>query len=128
MEGKLNENEDKRLFGTVIKYGQIVQILHQTSNKFVCAERRVSNNIEKNAMRVTLDEIGNDGAWFKIMPSFKHKSANEEVMVGDQVELISDIVHLPLNASMIMLDDDNARRHSDNLRMFEVRAHFVYAC
>ena len=50
-------------------------------------------------MRVTLEEVGNEGSWFYIQPHYKHRNTNDNVIIGDKLILKSVGPGQPLHAS-----------------------------
>ena len=87
-ERDTNELELKRTTGRPVTYGNVVQLRHSRTGKFVtCTKRRAESN--RLALRVSLVDDGDKGSWFRVMPSERVRCDGDGVRYCDQIQLCS---------------------------------------
>ncbi|KAL3860316.1 hypothetical protein ACJMK2_010455, partial [Sinanodonta woodiana] len=84
-ENNDNEAEQKRQHGKRVRYGEVVQLKHIFTGKFVHMSTTQTSQIDKNYMKVSLHEFNAKNAQFKILPRYKVKSEGEVVQLFDQI-------------------------------------------
>eukprot|EP01135_Chromosphaera_perkinsii_P005608 Nk52_evm22s355 gene=Nk52_evmTU22s355 len=83
-----NDSERERSVGTSVKYGQIIQLLHVRSGKFVCINRKATAQLEKSASSVYLSEDPDENAWLTVSPFYKLHQEGENVHMYDRITLV----------------------------------------
>ncbi|WAR13356.1 ITPR1-like protein, partial [Mya arenaria] len=80
-----NLQEQRRQMGKRVRYGEIIQLRHVFTNKFVHMCTSQTSQIDKNNMVVMLQEFNAKNAQFRILPQYKVKSEGEVVQIYDQI-------------------------------------------
>lgn len=88
-ENEDNILEQKRQQGKKVLYGQIIQLRHLFTNKYIHVSTTKTSNTETNNMAVELLAENAKHAQFRIMPRYKVKAEGDVVQVDDQVVLES---------------------------------------
>ncbi|XP_048744986.2 inositol 1,4,5-trisphosphate receptor type 2-like isoform X4 [Ostrea edulis] len=81
--------EQKRQQGKKVLYGQVIQLRHLFTNKYIHVSTTKTSNTETNNMAVELLGDNAKHAQFRIMPRYKVKAEGDVVQVDDQVVLES---------------------------------------
>ncbi|XP_076449737.1 inositol 1,4,5-trisphosphate-gated calcium channel ITPR1-like isoform X2 [Babylonia areolata] len=84
-EDKDNLAEQTRQHGKRVRYGEVVQLKHIFSNKYVHMNTTHTSKKDKNNMKVSLVEFNAKNAQFRILPRYKVKSEGEVVQLYDQI-------------------------------------------
>ncbi|CAL1526674.1 unnamed protein product [Lymnaea stagnalis] len=84
-EKKDNLAEQTRQHGKRVRYGEIVQLKHLFTGKFVHMSTTHTSKKDKNNMKVSLIEFNAKNAQFRILPRYKVKSEGEVVQLYDQI-------------------------------------------
>ena len=87
------------------QYNQVIQLRHLKSNTYLTTHRRLAAAMERNALRVSLDFVGNEGSWFEVIPHYKHRVPNETIMSNDKVIFRSTFGTHSLHPSTAQLVD-----------------------
>ncbi|KAL7072863.1 hypothetical protein ACQ4LE_007933 [Meloidogyne hapla] len=88
-EREQNRNDYTKMLGNIIQYGSSIQLLHVKSDKYLTMQKNSPARQERNAMRIYLDKLGNEGSWFFVEPAYKHVSLGDNVMSGERITLVS---------------------------------------
>ena len=114
-EQEENKQEYQRTAGAHITYGQIVQLFHTGSQKFVTITVKEIAQIEKHCMKVVLDPHGNEGSWFMVTPRYKIRGEGDDVRMGDQIVLLSKkFNNLFLHSSVKKFEDSRREVNASN--------------
>uniref|UniRef100_A0A1I8GHA8 Inositol 1,4,5-trisphosphate receptor n=1 Tax=Macrostomum lignano TaxID=282301 RepID=A0A1I8GHA8_9PLAT len=84
-----NAVEQRRQKGKKVLYGQMVQLQHVFTGKFVHISTQNTSPTESSNMQVTLSSENAAFALFRVMPRFKVKGEGDLVQIEDQVVLES---------------------------------------
>ncbi|GFN95264.1 inositol 1,4,5-trisphosphate receptor type 1 [Plakobranchus ocellatus] len=80
-----NTSEQKRQQGKKVRYGEIVQLKHVLTNKYIHMCTSQTSQRDKNNMMISLQEYNAKNAQFRILPQYKVKSEGEVVQIYDQI-------------------------------------------
>lgn len=87
-EREQNDTEAKARRGKTVQYGELIQLKHVKSRKYITVNRNEAARVERTAFRVYLDGEGNDGSAMYIEPFLKIRSNGDRVVVGDKIMLV----------------------------------------
>ena len=85
LEMNADHNAEKILADAVLKYGQVIQLMHNKTGKYVTANTKRVAVAEKDCQFAGLDDGGSAYSWFTILPRFKMRSLGDEVETSDCV-------------------------------------------
>lgn len=86
-EQKLNEQYMANKFGTPVRYGDTIQLLHVKSKKYVTVVSREVAYVEKENIRVKLDTHGTTESWLTVQPRFKINQTGDVLMSNAEIKL-----------------------------------------
>ena len=82
----MNKQAFQQASGREVRYGMVVQLQHNTSQKYLSVAKQASE-VNKEGRRVILDREAGEDAWFRIMPRLRVHSEGERVHEGDPMVL-----------------------------------------
>jgi hypothetical protein len=85
-----------------VRYGQIIQLRHMESSKFLTGYRERADN-QRACYRIALTEECSSLAYFKMMPRFAHRSEGGLIYRGDKVQLQNIQLEAFMNLTTIAL-------------------------
>ncbi|CAE1323874.1 unnamed protein product [Acanthosepion pharaonis] len=80
-----NAAEQKRQLGKRVRYGEIIQLKHGFTKKYIHMCTSQTSQRDKNNMMIMLQEFNAKNAQFRILPQYKVKSEGEVVQIYDQI-------------------------------------------
>lgn len=69
-QSAVNEEEFVSTVGEVMIYGNVAQLRHMATGKFVTI-RRTAAEVERGALQVVLEEGGMEGSWFQVFSGYR---------------------------------------------------------
>lgn len=94
IEFRFNQEAFKKVTNNPVSFGQPIQLLHISSNKFL-ALRPVEADMERENYKLFLEDITSDYTVFKFMPCYRHQKDSEGlIFINDHVYLTSAILIL----------------------------------
>ncbi|PNH09605.1 Inositol 1,4,5-trisphosphate receptor type 2 [Tetrabaena socialis] len=85
-EKKVNDEEFQQVVGESVLYGQPIQLRHVATDKYVTIKRTAAE-VERGALKVVLEEGGNEGSWFQVSSGYRTKPEGARLMPGEVVVL-----------------------------------------
>jgi hypothetical protein len=97
-EKKLNKKLMNMKIGKAISFGDVIQLLHVKSQKFLTVSPFLLAKHERENLRVYLKEDGDPMSWFELMPRYKYDKEGQPVANGNEClirihERASDYIH-----------------------------------
>ncbi|ELT91343.1 hypothetical protein CAPTEDRAFT_201920 [Capitella teleta] len=84
-ENEDNISEQRRQHGKRVRYGEVIQLKHVFTSKYIHISTTQTSRRDKNNMLVHLQEYNSKHAQVKILPRYKVKSEGEFVQIFDQI-------------------------------------------
>ncbi|CAG9317756.1 unnamed protein product [Blepharisma stoltei] len=85
-EIKTNIHTYNNFKGEAIKYGSLIQLEHIQSHKFLTLNSQKSSEVERENLKLSLEDYGSEYSHFRIEPSFRYqKEGNGLVRLNDKV-------------------------------------------
>ncbi|XP_025079753.1 inositol 1,4,5-trisphosphate receptor type 3-like [Pomacea canaliculata] len=121
-----NEMEQKKNQGKKVLYGQIVQLRHLFTNKYIHISTTKTSYREGNNMAVELHSHNSKQAYFRIMPRYKVKAEGDTVQAEDHVVLESIKSQGQfLHVSRMQLGSQSVYSHSFELNLSVLQSGFT---
>lgn len=89
-EARDNELEQRRRHGMNVTYGQVVQLWHPFSRRFLQVSGSNNSVTEPSNMKIELSAGASRECYFRIMPRYKVRSVGDLIAVNDEIVLESE--------------------------------------
>lgn len=84
-ENRLNESYMKQKMGTPILFGEIIQLLHLKSGKFLTIVPDQLARDERENIRISLSSEGNSFSWLQLLPRYKIDREGDRILSNTEV-------------------------------------------
>ena len=84
-EFELHEREFDRAKGREVRYGSVIQLLHDARSKWLSSSRQSVGG--GGGSRMLLDSNAAESGWFRVMPRLRVHNEGERVRTGDPIVL-----------------------------------------
>ncbi|KAL9642967.1 hypothetical protein ABK040_010659 [Willaertia magna] len=87
-EKQQNRKEAERLLGKPIFYGEKIQLFHVQTKTYLTVARE-SAEMQRDCLKLTLDDEGNTYSHFQVLPCFGYQREGEVVKLSDYIRLLN---------------------------------------
>ena len=120
-EFELHEREFDRAKGREVRYGSVIQLLHDAGSQWLSTSRQ---SVGGGGNRMLLDSHAGESGWFRVMPRLRVHNEGERVRTGDPIvlEAIETGQRITLSTGLDLLSvepsADTGASSSFRLRLF----------
>ena len=104
-EKKENASEQQSLLGKEIAYGNICQLQHHYTDKFIGVSDSQTAVVDRASLKVMLFETNGKNVQFKIIPKYRINNLGDKIRFEDQIVLENVKTHQYLQISKTPLKD-----------------------
>ena len=104
-EEKENTSEQQSLLGKEVVYGNICQLQHHYTDKFIGVSDSQTAVVDRASLKVMLFETNGKNVQFKIIPKYRINNIGDKIRFEDQIVLENVKTHQYLQVSKTQLKD-----------------------
>jgi len=81
----LNFDIYEKLKGTPVRYGQVIQLLHVGSQKYLTYDPESPSDLESDCLKIDLTYENSERTCFRILPTFKYQQESQGYIFNDDI-------------------------------------------